>query len=141
MKTQSEPLSLEQVTAIARAVKSSRKAFSKLRIDVGSLREELNDLLVATGLASSEKYDFPDPFSREELGGIKQINDQHTYVATVLEELNLALTSIIDHCSEGHHLEYLNEVFGTHAVDIRKVSTFAVTQAVIGRAHEQFPGR
>lgn len=129
---------MEQVTAIARAVVSSHKTLSKLKIDVGSLREELNDLLVATGLASSEEFDFPDAFSREELGKAKQINDRHAYVATVLEELNVALTSVIDHCTDGHVFEYLNEVFGTLSVDIKKASTFAVTQAVMGRAQERF---
>ena len=124
--------------AIARAIVSSHKTLSKLKIDVRSLREELNDLLVATGLASSEEYDFPDAFSREELGKAKQINDRHAYVATVLEELNVALTSITDHCTDGDVLDYLNEAFGTLSVDIKKVSTFGVMQDVIDRAQEQF---
>lgn len=126
------------MTAIARAVVSSHKTLSKLKIDVRSLREELNDLLVATGLASSEECDFPDLFSREELGGAKKINDQHAYVATKLEELNVALTSITDHCTDGDVLDYLNEAFGTLSIDIKNVSTFAVTQSVMGRAQERF---
>lgn len=126
------------MTAIARTVKSSRKAFSKLNVDAVSLREDLNDLLIATGLASLEEYDFPDPFSREELGKAKQINAQHAYAATVLEEFNLPLTSITDHCTDGDVLDYLNEAFGTLSVDIKKVSTFGVMQDVIDRAQEQF---
>ena len=134
---QTSLLSGDQVGALVTSLKSHRP-YADLKIDLHDLREQLNDLLYATGLASVNEDDFPAPPSSDEEGIATTTGEQHAYVATVFEELDNSLSSIIKLCSRSDISEYLNEVFGKVLVEVPTPSSLAVTRTVIDRARDRF---
>jgi len=123
---QNTPLSTEQVEDIINRIRLTKK-YAKASLNNAVLREELNDLLDATGLFR-EVDDKKETTSK---------NAHHAYISDVFNDLAGVADLAIQLLSEAGISEYLSEVMSSHEITISPTATIGLSRKVLHQSKLQ----